>query len=236
MKNTTIFFASVAVCLISFSSASSEVVRVIDPGTVQVTSEVNPFSVFGEDMVGMQVTAKFDDNSSETLDWGSFGDNNGGVFGTGWAMWFTADSGTGTYSNYFGLYNGSGKRLKGFHMDGGPGSTVFDRTFRGNRGTAGSSLGRDFTTSSYLANDPNTITAIYSDVVRLNDNAPVGDIYRSLWVDLGRGLRSGKKFYFKQDTDKVLDLTPVPEPSSFALFSLFVAGTTMTSRRRKSKI
>lgn len=227
----------VALHLMCCSYATAEIVTVTDAGVIQSTSEVSEYATFGENMVGMSVTAMFADNTSETLSWEAYGDNNGRVLGTGWYMRFTADDGTGTFNSNFKLRNDSGKTMTGFHLDGGPGLTVFDRTFGGNLGTEGSRRGATFSTNSWLARNGRKVTAEYSNLVQLDGNVPVGDLYRNLSVDLGigdAGLRDGKSFYFRQDTDNVLDLTAVPEPSSFAMFSLLIAGSAFRSRRRRS--
>lgn len=237
MKFKIALLFSLAIPLMSCSYASAELVTVVDSGAIQTTTKVSEFATFGNNMVGMSVTAMFADNTSETLAWGAYGGNNGGVFGNGWYLRFTGDDGTGTFSSNFKLRNDSGKTMTGFHMDGGPGLTVFDRTYGGNFGTEGSRRGATFSTGSRLARDGRLVTAKYSNLVQLDGSSPIGDLYRNLWVDLGigdAGLRSDKSFYFRQDTDNVLDLTSVPEPSSFAMFSLLFAGSALSSRRRRS--
>ena len=61
---------------------------------------------------------------------------------------------------------------------------MFDTSFGGSTGTAGSSFGRDFGGfDPYSGN----ITATYSNAVALNGAAPVGDLYTNFLLSFGNG-------------------------------------------------
>jgi hypothetical protein len=170
----------------------------------------------------MQVTAFFTDGSSESVTWvgGFFG--SGSATGTGWSLMESGDTDT---SSWF-LTNSTRLGLTRLLLDGGPGKTVFDRTFGGMIGTPGTSIGRDFVVTS--GGVGTTILATYEDQVAVIPNPPVGDIFRYLDVVFQNagGLASGQVLGFGADTDSTVDvLTPlavIPEPGSLLLFGVAV--------------
>jgi hypothetical protein len=208
------------------SPSPAQIVTVTqDLGTTQGTSGIATSVTTGATMGGTQVTAFFANGSSQTVPWVGVGLGMGGATGTNWSLTESGDTDIASWS----LINSTGLGLTKLLIDGGPGKTIFDRTFGGQMGTPGTSLGRDFTVTSGLQNSDN-ILAIYHDQVAVLPNAPVGDIFRSLEVDFLNtgGFASGRTLGFGADTDTTTDvlapLPVIPEPGSLLLFGAAALG------------
>jgi hypothetical protein len=161
-----------------------------------------------------------------------FGFSAGGALGTNWSLTETGDTDTQQWS----LVNSTGLGLTKLVIDGGPGKTVFDRTFGGNVGTPGTGLGRDFNVTAGLQSSDN-ILAIYHDQVAVVPNPPVGDIFRSLEIDFQNagGFASGRTLNFIADTDSTVDVLfpfAIPEPGSLLLFGVAALGLAGCRRLR----
>jgi hypothetical protein len=207
------------------SPSSAQIVTVTqDLGTTQGTTGIATSVTTGATMGGMQVSAFFTNGSSQTVPWIGGFLGFGSATGTGWMLTESGDTDTSSWM----LTNSTGFGLTRLVIDGGPGKTVFDRTFGGMIGTPGTSTGRDFVVTS--GGSGTTILATYHDQVAVIPNPPVGDIFRSLDIAFQNtgGFASGQTLGFGADTDSTVDvLTPlaaIPEPSSLLLFSAATLG------------
>jgi hypothetical protein len=204
-----------------------------DAGTTFVTDAITGYSTFGDMMVGMSVSALFDDQTSQTVPWAALGPDAGGVSGTDWSLTESGD----TFSSNWTLTNTSGKSITDVHLDGGPGKTIFDRTFGNVFGTPGSASGLDFQVTG--GGDPFDITATYVNLVAVDGNPPVGDIFKDLdilFTNTG-GFSSDHSLTFMADTDNattaIVPVVPAPEPSTFFLLGAGLAGVGLLRRRFK---
>ncbi len=191
-----------------------------DPGTLQIaTSPLNDLST-GTTMAGLSVTAFFSTGGSETVSWEATTSGAGGVSGSSWSLTVGGDT-----LGAFGAWslNTSGEGLSGLLIDAGPGNTVFDIdpegddfSGAGNLGTLGSGKGLTLTLTGGPANLD--ILATYVDGVSLDGAPAVGDLFRTLEITFATGLPVGSTVTYFADTDSVLSLAPIPEPSSILLF------------------
>lgn len=201
-------------------------------GVANSTDTIVNFKTTGMDMTGMAVTFTFTDGSSATSFW-SGGSNSLGT-NNGVTLSLTGD----TYFSQWHLrnLNKDGLGVTQMVVDAGLGNTVFDQTFGNSQGTPLSSSGRTFNpTAGFKGLD---ITATYSDIVSVNPNAALGDLYRTLTVDFTNqgGLFNGRRLTFWSDTDTVEGLgdpqsirTPAPPALLLALL-----GVPLLFRRRKA--
>lgn len=234
-------YSRVTACLAAFlylhmvtTASNAAVVVQFDPGTTNVTSGLSGFGTTGDLMAGMEVTAYFSDNTSETVTWADIGFPTGEAAGTGWSL---AQSGD-TFSFDWVLVNTSGKSIDRILIDAGVVDTLFDTFFGGDFGSDGSFNGWDFEVTSGLGSLD--IVATYRDEIQIGTDPPVGDIYRLLDIAFNNpgGFASGSTLTFLADTDNALfagDITPlpqpVPEPTAYLVW-LVVGLTTATVARR----
>ncbi len=219
-------WAVLLVLLLVASPAAAQIVTVTQNlGVTQGTTGIATSVTTGATMGGTQVTAFFTNGGSQTVTWVGAGLGMGAATGSGWSLSESGDTDIASWS----LINNTGLGISRLLIDGGPGKTVFDRTFGGTIGTPGSSLGRDFVVTSGLQAADN-ILATYQDQVAVIPNAPVGDLFRSLELDFLNtgGFASGRTLGFGADTDTTVDvlttLPVIPEPSSLLLFGAAVLG------------
>ena len=188
------------------------------------------------DMVGIEVTAFFADNSQDTQVWSALTSTTGGVENNGWSLkvdgntFSNYDQSTGTFANglwtltnlsinqgIVGITIDAG--MKDFYFDvlSGPSPTNPSGTF----GTPGSLGGREFFTDGA---DSVTNSVVYGDLF----NAP--DLFGTLsfgWA-AGDALAINQTLNFVTDTDKAT----VPEPATMFTFALGLIA--LTSLRKKS--
>lgn len=176
----------------------------LDPPNDSVDA-ISEFVTTGASMAGMTVRATFDTEFVETATWVSTGASSGGAFGTGWSVSVDGDTFSATWT--FTIDGGAGLgHLMEVFFDGTPGGVLFDRGTP-QPGTAGSFNGSDFFVQSGGA----ILDALYDRAVGIGAAAPVGDLFRELWLtaeydEIFGSLGPTSTWTFTQDTDKQLDL------------------------------
>ncbi|MFZ5450222.1 MAG: hypothetical protein ACOZFS_16455 [Thermodesulfobacteriota bacterium] len=143
----------------------------------------------------------------------------GAVFSGDQYLFYLLQAGD-TFNNSWLLYSFYDVTLTNIIIDALPGNVVFDRTIDGMEKTIGSGQGKDFSTSSTSISFPDLGT--YMNLVALDGQAPQGDLYSTLDIQLGNGfgrLFSDSVYYelFTADTDRIV---PVPTPVSSSLMLL----------------
>lgn len=184
------------------------------------------------DMDGLLATATFASAMDQQL---TFAD------GTTGAGNFTLTQSGNTFQTAFewSLTVASGFTLTSLLLQGGPGDTVFDLTtpdLGPPTSTDASGAGRTFTESSNLSG---AIDVTYSNPVGVTPDAPVGDLYESMFIDLsgltGGGLSFGQTLVFSQDTDNLSisgDITSaVPLPAAAWMLIAALGGLGLMRRR-----
>ncbi len=223
-----------AICPMT-SRADTVVINTI-PGVTQASTHITGFSTFGDDMVGMTVTAYFTDATSQQLSWAATGPGAGGVSGTSHGgTWILRESGD-TFSSNWILGNNTQGSISRVVLDGVPGKTVFDRT-NPNQGTIGSAQGLDFVDRGSVGG-PYSITVTYIDQFAVSDNGyiPVGDEWTRLEISFGDNpLGPQGSLTFGQDADNAtVAITPaVPEPATLTLLGF--GGLALAGWRRMRK-
>lgn len=219
------------VCVHAAASLSHAAVIVnFDPGTTNTTTALTGFTITGNDMAGMKVTAYFSNATTETVTWAGLGGSAGSAVGTGWSL---AESGD-TFSSNWTLSNASGLSIDRLLIDAGPGDTVFD-TNNPNPGSPGSSTGNTFSATTSL-----TIEAFYRDQVAIGLDPPVGDLFRRLDLFFNTPFTTGSTLNFQADTDGILfagDLTPTaaPEPTTYLAWLVMGLTAAVVNRRYRHK-
>jgi hypothetical protein len=228
------------------SSATTTFDVEVIPGVTQFATAIVAVdsTISNRDMLGMRVEAFFSTPTGELVIPSHWSSSAGGHVsrGDGTLIGFQLTLSGSTIGEPWILRNDSHPDsqavLKGIRIDGfghPVARTVFDLTFGGAIGTAGSGTGRDFYADLDLG-FPLHVVATYRDQVAVLGDAPLGDLYRALELDLGDGLSSGLPLYFFLDTDNVRGPIPVdppgaaPEPGTLLLVG---AGVAALHRRRR---
>ena len=205
------------------AQAGSVTVRT-EAGTGFSTSAITGDAT-GDDMNGLRVTGTFVGGVTETLIFSERTDSVGSTAPGGFSVKVLGNT---ISPDAWRVTTASGT-LATILLEGAPGDTVFDispfSSFQVS--TPGSRVGRPFSLPLSPLFD---IVATYANEVRLTGDAPVGDLYEELLIDLSGfpdgGLTPDQELIFQADTDLAAagaDITPDPIPLPASL-PLVVAG------------
>ncbi len=226
-------------------SAASLSVSTAD-GVTQDVDNVAAWVTTGNTMDGISVTANITDGSTtytEELFW---------LGGTGVVSTQYDWSLTMNYYQYNTWFEGvvwnlsntsSTFSIESIVIDGMPGDTVFDIVNQPDIVTPGSEWGREIVQDSTgNINMPNlSVAAEYSNIVGVDGNGPLGDLYSTLTLTFSDTVSSNGlqddylgtgNFLFSLDTDNVNE---VPEPTALLLFGAGLVGFTGLRRLRSRK-
>lgn len=194
---------------------------------------VSGYTVYGNQMLGMQVTARFRNGLEETLVWadlsGGAGDTTGGVIGSGWSLIVRGDT---FADNAWTLTNLTGLLISDIKIQSISGGVVFDAVYDPHHlppfthadfpisSTPGSERGKAIFPFPDPADDPRIfLSASYQDLVGITGDAGgpygngyYGDLFSSLTIyELTNEFSYGSRT-FSADTDFIVPLTyPIPD-------------------------
>ena len=171
-------------------------------------------------MGGLQATVTFTNGDVQGCIWAPTAGLAGGCSAAGFNIGQEGDtfdnSNPWTLTNMTTFATISVLELDGSPLRGSDSGVVFDRTFDGFVGTLGSALGKD---ANGTTTDASDASAVYRNLVAVQPNARVGDIFHTLIIRFsGNGLGAGQSGVFAADSDTIG--TFVPEPGSIALVGL----------------
>ena len=196
-----ILFCLLVLMFLVAAQANANVVR--NAGTTEYIIGITGYTTYGDNMVGMSVTANFAGAPSETVFWQATGAGAGAANGTGWSLALSGDSFTSNWT----LTNSTRAAMTSLLIDPFPGETVFDTLSNidfPSMDTPNSENG------AAQFNDP--LTGTYTNLVGIigDANSPYGDLYRYLEVTFGPNyLPSGGSVTFLADTDNI-GIVPIP--------------------------
>jgi hypothetical protein len=221
---------ALGICFTALASSNAQTVNYATGGGSSISTGLTGFQTFGDMMVGMRVRAVFDNGHTDNQVWGATGAGSGAAVGTDGSGggWTISQSGDTFSVGSWGLSYSGNSKLRTITLFGAPGRTVFDRTNPA-PGTPGSANGRDFDVTS--GSTSLNITATYFDIMQINANAPVGDLYSTLSLQFNNRAGFGGQMLFSQDTDNATS-DVVPEPATMVGLGL---GLAAFLRRRNKK-
>jgi hypothetical protein len=219
------------------------------PGSAVNSPALTGFVTTGIDMVDMLVTWTWSDGTSAGAAWANLGGNNCGVAGDGVSVTFDCDQNTfdqgGGLSRWL-IANGSDRSLASVRFNGAPGRTLFDCDWNGqtceNMGSAAAGTGTTGSANGWSHEQAGgsfggSVLGEYSNLVSVSGIGAVGDLFEQLTITFVGGMDSDLTYEFYADTDNSLfDAPPptvVPEPSTYAMMLVGLAGIGGLVRRRR---
>lgn len=201
----------------------------------------------GVDLAGSQVTATFDDGTSETVTWMAFDDFTfGGANGDRWSLFQGGDANTNIFSDgrimtslTLDMSTSQSNTIGPDMMPVSQGASLFDILPEEDGSTEGSAFGFPF---EWRFNAPDgDVDVTYSGAVNIVGAEAVGDLYTTMHIDftgldLG-GFTGSSNYWTDQDTllisgDLTPTVSPVPLPAGLPLLVLGL-GALRIARRRK---
>ncbi|CAN1212314.1 hypothetical protein TUMEXPCC7403_19050 [Tumidithrix helvetica PCC 7403] len=189
---------------------------------------ITGFQTFGDQMTGMQVKVTYTDNSTSSAVWAATGAGSGGASTSDWSLSQTGD----TFGGDWTFINTGSKTISSLFINAITGSTVFDQTDP-SPGTPDSAQGITFAAAiGFLAPD----FVEYGDIVNVNGNPAVGDIYGNLTLTWRNGFATNQRLVFDADTDTVARPVPVPGLAVGAILAAGVfSGAEIKRRKAQAK-
>jgi hypothetical protein len=217
------FLTMLALTLVLAVQANADIITQNDPA-LEIPC-VSRSTIYGDDMVGMKVTAEFYKGGKWDANWVATGDKAGGAFGIvpiygTWSLTLKGDS----FLEDWIVTNNTVLRLVAITIDAYPGNTVFD-IIEDPDLTPGSGRGR----AAFIQGDPGYQVAYFSGIVNLAGSAPYGDLWRELTVIFNNDVHPGESSSWKVDTDNIC----APIPGSILLMSSGMLGLVGLRRFRK---
>lgn len=219
-------------------------------GTLVNAFAVTSSEINGVDMLGMELTLSIAGGGTLSTVWAELGN---GICGGSFSNGFRVSLGctTNTYaadgSSIWSIVNSSQDGILALRMNGAPGKTVFDCGFSSlfgcsgvggpDEGTPGSGLGFSLANragGSYGFNP----SSFYTNLVGVAGNPAIGDLFEQLTLTFDNVLPANGTYLFGLDTDNatfraVPPVSPVPEPSTYALMFTGLTGIFLSARRRR---
>lgn len=236
-KHMCFVLAALSLCAVADRAVALPITTGTTSGQVFSTTSITSADAKGSSMLGMSVTATFGNGNipASVMTWSDLGSGVFGVKNNDWSL--TINPNTSTFNSIWTLdvADNSIFSITELTISGLGGKSVFD-IFPSTETTIGSALGKPINV------DPNTnlnlslVSAMYSNAVAINGQAPLGDLYESLTITFGNpgGFGSADIFRFKTDTDNVdTRLNPVPEPATMLLFGTGIIGLAAFRRNRR---
>jgi hypothetical protein len=244
MQRTLVALAAAA---IAATATQAQTVN-FNNGTQALSPALTGFQTTGQLMVGMRVTAVFTDASVFSDSWRDLGGANHGAQVAG-RFRLAVGSTDDTFSSNWTLSNlaTGGPGLRSLRIEGREGRTLFDVCWRTptncanntEDGTDGSARGWTFETTGGTYGG--TVNALYTNIVGVGGNPPVGDLYEELNMRFNAdlGMIGGQTYTFRADTDNSrFDNPPptlLPEPSTYAMMATGFAALVAVGRRRRMR-